>query len=191
MSSTPLSDDLGRRAGFPWYYPVVFFLNLALILALELLLLYRTPFPLTEESLVKQEPAYSGAVIQNTTQNSSVAWYLVETEERTLHLIPVQRNQILQDWCRIRTDQIVTIPADTTEMDIQTKIGIGATTVSVGTEVEPWSDEVQEYPVKLRSKYGQYATRSYEKYNFTLYALLALVLSILENVVWNKLKGQQ
>jgi len=59
MSSTPLSDDLGRRAGFPWYYPVVFLLNLALIFALELLLLYRTPLPLTQAALTERNPRIS------------------------------------------------------------------------------------------------------------------------------------
>lgn len=186
MSSTPLSDDLGRRAGIPWYYPVVFLLNLALIFVIQLFVFYRIPLPLTEETLAKKVPAYQGAVIRNSTENSTISWYLVETDTEELHLIPVQRNQIRQDRGRIRTNQIVTIPAGTAYMEVQTKVGIGATTVTVGTEVEPWHDEVQESPVKLRTKYAGYGSSM--KYTFTLFMLLALAMSIGEAVIWNKIK---
>lgn len=185
--STPLSDDLGRRAGFPWYYPVVFLLNLALIFAIQLFAFYRTPLPMTVDALAKKVPAYSNAAIVNSTDNSTVAWYLVETPEQELHLIPVQQNQIRQDRGRIRTDQIVTIPADTAYMEVQTRVGIGATTVTVGTEVEPWADEVQDYPIRLRSKYYGYG--SSQKYTFTFFCLLALAMSIGEAVIWNKIKN--
>lgn len=189
MSSAPLSDDLGRRAGFPWYYPVIFFLNLALILALELVLIYRIPLPLTEAVLAEKDPAYADAVIVNSTQNASVSWYLVENGDGSLHLIPIQRNMIRQNRGRIRTNQIVTIPADTEYTEVQTKVGIGATTVTVGTDVKPWNDEVQEHPVKMRSKYASIGGAGSEKYTFTLFIFLALALSILESVLWNKIKN--
>ena len=187
MSSAPLSDDLGRRAGFPWYYPVVFLLNLALIFALELLLFYRTPLPLTQAALAEKDPAYADAVIVNSTQNSSVSWYLVETGDGALHLLPFQRNQINPNRGRLRTNQIVTIEADTAYTEVQTKVGIGATTVTIGTEVEPWADEVQEHPLKMRSKYA--GMNSSGKYTFTFFILLALAMSILESVLWNKIKN--
>lgn len=189
MSSAPLSDDLGRRAGFPWYYPVVFLLNLTLILTVQLLAFYTTALPMTEESLAKKVPAYADAVIVNSTQNTSVSWYLAETDDGTLHLIPVQRNQIRQDRGRILFKQIVTIPADTEYTEIQTKVGIGATTVTVGTDVEPWEDEVQEHPVKLRSKYAHVGGAGSEKYTFTLFIFLALAMSIGESILWNKIKN--
>lgn len=187
MSSAPLSDDLGRRAGFPWYYPVVFLLNLALIFALELLLLYRTPLPLTQAALAERDPAYADAVIVNSTQNSTVSWYLVETGDGELHLLPFQRNQINQNRGRLRANQIVTIEADTAYTEVQTKVGIGATTVTIGTEVEPWADEVQEHPLKMRSKYAGMISSG--KYTFTFFILLALAMSILESVLWNKIKN--
>ena len=189
MSSAPLSDDLGRRAGFPWYYPVVFLLNLALIFALELLLLYRTPLPLTQAALAERDPAYADAVIVNSTQNSSVSWYLVETGDGALHLLPFQRNQINQNRGRLRSKQIVTIEADTAYTEVQTKVGIGATTVTVGTEVEPWADEVQEHPLKMRSKYAASGGGGSAKYTFTLFMFLALGMSIVEYIIWNKIKN--
>lgn len=185
MSSAPLSDDLGRRAGFPWYYPVVFLLNLALIFAFQLFAFYRTPLPMTIDALAEKEPAYSNAAIVNSTENSTVSWYLVETETQELHLVPVQRNEIRQDRGRIRTNQIVKIPEDTAYTEVQTKVGIGATTVTVGTDVEPWADDVQDHPIKLRSKYAGY--NSSMKYTFTFFCLLALAMSIGEAVIWHKI----
>ena len=184
MSSAPLSDDIGRRAGFPWYYPVVFLLNLAIVVLIEFFAFYGTPLPLTEEALVKKEPAYAGAVIVNSTQSASVSWYLVETGDE-LHLIPYQRNIFLPDHGRLRSSQIVTIPADTAYMEVQTKMGINASTVIVGTDVELWSDEVQEHPLKMRSKYSGYGSG---KYALTLYMFLALAMSIAEYIIWNKIK---
>lgn len=189
MSSAPLSDDLGRRAGFPWYYPVVFLLNLALIFMIQLLVFYTTSLPMTEAALAEKAPAYEGAVIQNYTSNSSVSWYLVETQSDELHLIPVHRNQIRQNRGKLLLKQAVVIPADTAYMEVQTKVGIGATTVTVGTEVEPWADEVQNHPVKLRSKYASIGGAGSEKYTFTLFIFLALAMSIAESVIWNKIKN--
>ena len=183
--STPLSDDLGRRAGFPWYYPVVFLLNLALVLLIEFFAFYGTPLPLTEAALAEKEPGYADAVIVNSTQNAAVSWYLLDTGDE-LHLVPYQRNMFLPDHGRLRRNQIVTIPADTASMEVQTKVGIGATTVLIGTEVEPWTDEVQDHPLKLRSKY---AGTGSGKYTFTLYIFLALAMSISEYIIWNKIKN--
>lgn len=189
MSSTPLSDDLGRRAGFPWYYPVVFLLNLALIIVLELLLFYRTSLPLTEEVLAKKDSAYASSTIVNATENYTMTWYLVQTESGELQIVPAQRHDILRDRCRLRLDQAVTIPADTAFMEVQTRHGISASTVTVGTEVEPWDHETQDHPIKLRSKYAYNAMSNSGKYSFTLMIFLALALSILESVIWNKVRS--
>lgn len=189
MSDIPLSDDLGRRSGFPWYYPVVFLLNLALIIVLELLLFYRISLPLTEELLEKKDPAYAGSTIVNTTENYTMTWYLVQTDSGELQLVPAQRHDILRDRGRLRLDQAVTIPADTAYMEVQTRHGISAETVTVGTEVEPWNDDPQDFSIKLRSKYAYNSMSNSGKYSYTLMFFLALALSILESVIWNKIRN--
>ena len=186
MSSAPLSDDLGRRAGFPWYYPVVFLLNLTLVFLIQMLVFHTATLPLTEDTLAKKDPAYADAVIVNSTANTSVAWHLVETGDE-LHLIPVLRNQILQNRGRILKNQIVTIPADTAYTEVQTKVGIGATTVTVGTDVEPWQDEVQEHSMKMRSKYATRSGAGSE--TIPLFIFLTLAMSIAEYIIWNKIKN--
>lgn len=167
---------------------MVFLLNLAIILLIEFFAFYGTPLPLTEEALAKKEPAYAEAVIVNSTQNVSVSWYLVQTGDE-LHLVPYQRHMFLPDHGRLRSKQIVTIPSDTAYMEVQTKVGIGATTVTVGTDVEPWSDEVQEHPLKMRSKYAASGGGSSAKYTFTFFMFLALAMSIVEYTIWNKIKN--
>ena len=189
MSDIPLSDDLGRRSGFPWYYPVVFLLNLALIIVLELLLFYRISLPLTEELLEKKDPAYAGSTIVNTTENYTMTWYLVQTNSGELQLVPAQRHDILRDRARLRLDQAVTIPADTAYMEVQTRHGISAETVTVGTEVEPWNDDPQDFSIKLRSKYAYNSMSNSGKYSYTFMIFLALALSILESVIWNKIRN--
>ena len=189
MSDIPLSDDLGRRSGFPWYYPVVFLLNLALIIVLELLLFYRISLPLTEEILAKKDPAYAGSTIVNTTENYTMTWYRVQTDSGELQLVPAQRHDILRDRGRLRLDQAVTIPADTAYMEVQTRHGISAETVTVGTEVEPWNDDPQDFSIKLRSKYAYNSMSNSGKYSYTLMIFLALALSILESVIWNKVRS--
>ena len=75
-------EDANRKAGIPFYYPLVLFLNIALIIALELLLVYQHPFPLTEELLAKQLPAYENASILRTTDKPSSAgiWWRRKAE---------------------------------------------------------------------------------------------------------------
>lgn len=190
MSSTPLSDDLGRRAGFPWYYPVVFLLNLALITALEVLLLYRVQLPLTDETLAAKNPSYSNSIIRNSTDSASVSWYLVESGDHTLHLVPLRKHILLQNRGRLLTDQIAVIPAETAHMEITTRAGIGGSSVMIGREVEAWADEQSEYPLQMRSKYS----RTYLGSNGVgavagKYFFLALALSLLEYFLWHKIKG--
>ena len=85
-------EDANRKAGIPFYYPLVLFLNIALIIALELLLVYQHPFPLTEELLAKQLPAYENASILRTTDKTFICWNLVETEAGDYHVVPVRRH---------------------------------------------------------------------------------------------------
>lgn len=190
MSSAPLSDDLGRRAGFPWYYPVVFLLNLALIMALEVLLLYRIPLPLTTETLAATNPACSNSVIRNSTESASVTWYLVESDDSTLQLVPLRKHILLQDRGRLLTNQITAIPADTAHMEITTRAGISGSTVMVGYDVEPWADEQSDYPLQMRSKYSRtYLGSNGVSAVMGKYFLLALALSLLEYFLWNRIKG--
>lgn len=186
MDNAPISSDVGRRAGVPWHYPLVFLLNLTVILVLELLLVYKYPIPLTETILAERNPAYANAVIQNSTDSNTIIWYLVETEDKEIHLLPTLRHAVFHNHCRIYDDQTVIIPPDTTEMEVLTRHGISGTTVLVGTEVQPQEgEEPAEGALQMRPKYYN----NTGKYTFGFYFFMALAMSIVEFIIWNKIKG--
>jgi len=189
MDNAPISSDIGRRAGVPWYYPVVFLLNILLILAAEVLLLYRQPVPMTEAILAEKLPAYHNASIQNSTESGTIVWYLVQTEADELHLIPVRKHILFQNRGKLLDSQITLIPADTGHMEVTTRAGIGGSTVMIGTEVEPWDGEQSEYNLQMRSKYAGGNIGNAGRYAASGYFLLGVLLSILEYVLWNKIKG--
>lgn len=181
-------EDVHRRAGFPWYYPLVFFLNIALIIGLELLLVYKHPFPLTEEILSQQLPAYENAAIHRSTDKSFIGWYLVETENGEYHVIPVRRHALFFNRCKLCSDQIVVVPGDTAEMEITTKAGITASKVLVGREVSPQVGEEPTGDMELRPKW--FGNNNAPTYTFGFYFLMGLLLSFLEYFLWSKLKPQ-
>lgn len=185
-----MSENIYRKARIPLHYPLVFLLNVLLIIALEVLLLYPTPAPLTEALLREQAPAYSAAVIRNHTESADITWYLVEREPEVLEVVPLRKHIFLQTRGRLLTDQITPVSAEAAHVEITTRAGIGGSTVMIGTEVEPWADEHSDYPLQMRSKYS----RSHLGANGGAavggkYVLLGIALSLLEGILWHKIRG--
>ena len=180
-------EDVNRKAGIPFYYPLVFFLNIALIIALELLLVYKHPFPLTEELLAKQLPAYENASILHTTDKTFICWNLVETESGDFHVVPVRRHVLFFNRCKLIPDQIVAISPDTAETEITTRDGIAGSTVLVGREVAPKAGVESTGELGIRPKW--YGNSSLPAYTYGFYFLLGLAMSLLEAFLWHKIKG--
>ena len=180
-------EDVNRKAGIPFYYPLVFFLNIALIIALELLLVYKHPFPLTEELLAKQLPAYENASILHTTDKTFICWNLVETESGDFHVVPVRRHVLFFNRCKLLPDQIVAISPDTAETEITTRDGIAGSTVLVGREVAPKAGVESTGELGIRPKW--YGNSSLPAYTYGFYFLLGLAMSLLEAFLWHKIKG--
>ena len=179
-------EDVYRRAGFPWYYPLVFILNIALIIALELMFIYQLSVPLTEETLFQQNPAYENATILRSLDNNIFDWYLVETDSSEYHVIPIRRHALFVNRCQICEDQIVAVPDDTAEMEITTKAGITSSTLLVGREVAPQYGGKLTGEMEIRPKW--YGRSSAPTYAIGFYFLSGLGLSLLEYAAWNKLK---
>ena len=180
-------EDVNRKAGIPFYYPLVFFLNIALIIAMELLLVYKHPFPLTEELLAKQLPAYENASILHTTDKTFICWNLVETESGDFHVVPVRRHVLFFNRCKLIPDQIVAISPDTAETEITTRDGIAGSTVLVGREVAPKAGVESTGELGIRPKW--YGNSSLPAYTYGFYFLLGLAMSLLEAFLWHKIKG--
>ena len=185
-----MSENIYRRAPVPVYYGLVFLLNVALIIALELLLVYKHPVPLTQEVLARKDSTYqNGQIINSLDSSGALIWYLEETEAGEIHLVPIRRHTLFFGRCKILTDQIVVIPEDTAEMEVMTRAGLGGSTVLVGTEVEATYDEAPEGEgLHLHPKwFGGGATAG--KYAFGFYFLMGVALSFLEAFLWHKIKG--
>ena len=180
-------EDANRKAGIPFYYPLVLFLNIALIIALELLLVYQYPFPLTEELLAQQLPAYENAFILRTTDKTFICWNLVETEAGDYHVVPVRRHVLFFNRCKLLPDQIVIVPPDTAETAITTRDGIAGSTVLVGQEVAPEAGAEPTGEMEIRPKW--YGNSSLPTYTYGFYFLLGLAMSLTEAFLWHKIKG--
>ena len=185
-----MSENVYRRAPVPVYYGLVFLLNVALIIALELLLVYKYPVPLTQEVLAKKDSAYQNAEIVNSVDSSgAIIWYLAETEAGEFHLVPIRRHTLFFGRSKICTDQITVIPEDTAEMEVLTRAGIAGSTVLVGTEVEETYDEAPAGAgLHMRPKWFGGGTTA-GKYAFGFYFLMGIALSFLEAFIWHKIKG--
>lgn len=182
------NEDMNRTAGISFHYPLVFFLNIALIIALEVLLVYKHPFPMTEEILSQQLPVYENAAIRRSTDKTFIGWYLLETENGEYHVVPVRRHALFFNRCKLFPEQIVVIPDDTAEMEVTTKDGIVSAIVLVGREVAPKYGEEPAGQMELRPKW--LALNNADTFTYGFYFLMGLVLSILEYILWRKLKPQ-
>lgn len=180
-------EDVNRRAGIPFHYPLVFFVNIVLIIALELLLVYRQPLPLTQELLARELPVYEDAAILRETDRNLIEWYLVQTGEGEYHVVPVRRHAVFFDRGKICDDQIVTVPPDTGEMEITTRDGVVAFTVLAGREVSPAVGEEITGEMEIRPKWYGHSNASAFTYGF--YFLAGLAMSLAEAFLWHKIKG--
>jgi len=183
-----MRENIYRRARIPFFYPLVFLLNVAVVIMLELLLVYTLPVPLTEDILARELPGYENAVIENSVESANVFWYLAKTEAGEYHVVPVRRHTLFFNRCKLCDEQIVAVPPDVTEMEIQTKAGIGASTLLIGTEVAPDYDEADTAALNMRPKW--FGRSQAGTYAFAGYVFYGLLLSFLESFLWNKLKAR-
>ena len=161
--------------------------NVALIIALELLLIYKHPFPLTEQRLAQELPAYENATILRSTDKTFIGWNLLETETGEYHVVPIRRHALFFSRCKICDDQIVVVPEDTAEMEITTKAGITGSTVLVGREVAPQYGEPLTGDMEIRPKW--YGNSNLPTYTYGYYFLLGLAMSLAEAFLWHKIRG--
>lgn len=147
---------------------------------------YPLSVPLTEETLSQQISAYKKATILRSLDNNILDWYLVETDTNEYHVVPVRRHPLLIKRCQICDDQIVLIPKDTTEMEITAKTGIVSSTLLVGRNVATQYGGEPTGEMEILPKW--YGSNSMPTYVLGFYFLSGLGLSLLEYILWNKLK---
>lgn len=180
-------EDVHRRAGVPFYYPLVFILNIALVMIFELFVFYKYPVPITEEILAAKNPAYESAVFLKSDDGGSYLWYLTETESGELHLVPTRRHALFFNRCRIYDQDAVLIPADVDQMEVKIQKGLSASTMVIGNNAEVHGMKLEGEGIQMRTKYyGGGATAG--RYALAFYVFWGLLLSLLEAWIVHILK---
>lgn len=175
------------RSKIPLPLVLLFLVNFFVVIALEVLLLYRTPLPLTEESLAKFDSTYTGCTILQEHRRNQLWCYLVETQSGDVHLIPAKSNGLFLSKGRIYGKQIIPVPEDISETNYNIKIGIRTSTVTVSPEPIPYMENQQPGELFLAISYA--ATGDYRG-TITIYIAIAAILEVLELALWHLLTRQ-
>lgn len=174
------------RSKIPVRMVLLFFANILLVGALEVLLIYKSPVPLTAEALSKFDSSYENCTILQEHQRGHLWCYLVETETGETRLVPMKAHGLVFTRGRIFRDQIVTIPEDVQETTYNIKIGIRTSTVTVSPEPLPYMETQEPSDLYMRI---EYAAASNASQISVLYTVIGAVLTFLELAVIHLIKG--
>lgn len=174
------------RSKLPVKLVLLFLANLLLVAALEILLLYRVPVPLTGDSLAEFDNVYEHCTILQEHQKGHLRCYLVQTETGEIHLIPVKSNGLIFTRGKLYEDQIVTIPEDIPETTYDIKIGIRTSTVTISPEPLPWMEAQAPQTLYIGISYASHGSA---QETAVLYFVLGAVLTFLELAVVQLIKG--
>lgn len=151
--------------------------NLILVIALEVLVFYRTPLPPTAEFLSKLDPRYENCQVYgsvNTDENRGVRFYRVVTADGETDLIPLKQHSFFPSRTRFSAKKILKDLDLKTDSSQQFLFGTGIYVVSIsGGSVRA-----------MAAVYGSFQQKASIKY-----LVLGLVLTIAELAVWDKLRG--
>lgn len=159
--------------------PLVFgtLINIVLIVLFEILLLYRAPLPPTEQLLAKADSRYEGCRVisnVNSDMNRGVRFYLVKTAEGETDLIPLKQHSFFPSRTRLSSGKILQNLDLETESSHQVLFGIEIYTVIIS-----------DGAVSVMFSSGG----SFQQTALTKYLVLGFVLTLLEQWVIEKLRG--
>lgn len=174
------------RAKLPVKAVLLFFANLLLVMALEILIMYRAPVPLTVDALADFDPVYKNCTIVQEHQRGHLRCYLVRTGAGELRLIPMKAHGLAFVRGKILKDQIIPIPEDTQETTYDIKVGIRTSTVTVSPEPLPWMEEQTPQALYMGISYASLGSA---QETAVLYFVLGAVLTFLELAVIQLIKG--
>lgn len=108
----------------------LFLLNVALIIALEVLLLYRFPSPLDEAALAQANPDYIGCRVLSQDSRNSLHFYVVQTANGETELLPAKQHGLFYGRARLLDSKAVAL-SGLAEETVHVRIGIHTATVHV------------------------------------------------------------
>ena len=176
--------DSHWRSKLPVFLVALFLLNLVILLALELLLVYRLPAPLTEEALADWDVSYEGCTILDSDSRSHFRCYLVKTASGELRIVPAESHSLLPGRARILKNSVTAVAESEEPQEITLRIGIRSTVVNVSPIPMPDPEDKSGdwYLTIFYHGAGSYQAKT------MLYTLAAAVLEALELMLWELLK---
>ena len=181
-----MSRETYYRTKLPVAAVLLFFANLLLVMALEILILYRAPVPLTVDALAEFDPVYENCTIVQEHQRGHLRCYLVRTKTGEFRLIPTKAHGLAFVRGKLLEDQIFSLPEDVQEATHNIKVGIRTSTVTVSPEPLPWMEA--QVPQSLYIGIS-YASLGSAQESAVLYFVLGAVLTFLELAVIQLIKG--
>ena len=118
----------------PLSFVLVLLLNIVLVVALEVALLYRIPDPLTPESLQIADARYENCRVYgqiNLDGNSGIRFYRVQTLDGQTDIVPLQRHSFFPSRAKLRENKILKNIDLTEESTEQVMIGTKLYTIFV------------------------------------------------------------
>lgn len=167
------------RSKIPVPLVLLYLLNLVLVLALEVLLLYPCPTEMTPEELAQFDSTFEGCTIVQSYNRVKLNCYLVETADGGIYLIPTHSHGIFSSRARIYKKHITPIPADG-EITIPIRIGVHTSNVTVSRSPLPYMENQEPSDLSISIDYYGGSTQAAA----TVYMVIAAVLEGLELALW-------
>lgn len=171
-----MNTDKYRRSKLPVSLVLLFLLNLLVVIALEILLLYPAPFPVTPEALAEFDSRYAGCTITQEAEQGGLYCCLAETADGEIHMIPARSHGLAYNRAKLLKKYITVIP-EGQETTIPIRIGVHTSNVTVSAE--PLSSIAIDY-------YGSTNICTAA----TLYMVIAAVLEGLELALFHLLRRE-
>ncbi len=152
------------KAKTPLLYVLLFLLNIALVLLVEIAFLYTQPRPLTPEILASKDPIYENCRILQESGTGRLVCYLVETQDGDTYLISARQHRLFHGKYLLMTNQATLIPEE------------GTATVTVKLGLLP----IRVYVENQRFAVPVHTFSDNIKQSTTWYMLLGALLELLE-----------
>lgn len=118
----------------PLSFVLALILNIVLVVALEVALLYRVPVPLTPESLHSADSRYENCRVYgqiNLDSGSGIRFYRVQTQDGETDIIPLRQHSFFPSRARLQENKILKNADLTAESTQQVMIGTKLYTIFI------------------------------------------------------------
>lgn len=151
-------------------------INIVLVVAVEMLLFYRTPLPLDPADLSAMDPRYADCSISPEIQTTDgrVTYYQVKTQDGQTDLVPVRQHSFFFSRVIIYSGKIIANIDLKEDQSFRQFFGLRINTISV-------SDG------HISVSYGGGASQIQAE--LIRYMLLGAALTFLEQFIWGRIRG--